>query len=297
LEVNSKYEEFTGISANRAIGSLASQLYGMGEPPFLSQYAQVAQTGKPLIFETYFSPLDRHYRISAFSPQKGQFATVFDDITERTKMQKELSDAIDEKNAFLRELQHRIKNSFATIASMISMEMDRNLPSEASELLKNLQARMITMAELYGLLYEKGISHEVNTETFIRRIIGFLSDAYLPIDKRIAIHVSIEDFPLQVKIASSLGIIINELCINAIKHAFPNGRKGTICIEITREGGMGKLRVCDDGIGVPETFSRKDVAMHGFQLVLLLVRQIQGNIDIVRKSGGLELVLDFPVAQ
>lgn len=55
----------------------------MGKPPFIDVYERVAATGQPMHFETFFEPMKQHYRISVFSPAKGQFATVFEDITER----------------------------------------------------------------------------------------------------------------------------------------------------------------------------------------------------------------------
>lgn len=84
LDANPAYESHTGIARKDAIGSKASQLYGMGKPPFIDVYERVAATGQPVHFETFFKPMNKHFRISVFSPAKGQFATVFEDVTERT---------------------------------------------------------------------------------------------------------------------------------------------------------------------------------------------------------------------
>ncbi|MHB9156216.1 MAG: HD domain-containing phosphohydrolase [Endomicrobiales bacterium] len=83
LDVNPAYEAFTGIPRDRALGKRASELYGTGEAPYLDVYAEVAATGRPVSFETYFPPLRRHYRISVFSPERGRFATLFFDISDR----------------------------------------------------------------------------------------------------------------------------------------------------------------------------------------------------------------------
>jgi PAS domain S-box-containing protein len=83
ITVNPAYEKHTGVSAQKAHGLLASELYGTGSPPYLEEFTSVGITGTPYFFETFFAPLNRHFAISVFSPGKNQFATVFEDITER----------------------------------------------------------------------------------------------------------------------------------------------------------------------------------------------------------------------
>jgi PAS domain S-box-containing protein len=101
LEANRAYEEHTGIRAEDAKGKRASELYGMGKPPFIDIYSKVAETGQPHDFVTYFEPMKKYFRISVFTPGRGRFATVFDDITEsstheeeREKLIKKLKEAL-----------------------------------------------------------------------------------------------------------------------------------------------------------------------------------------------------------
>jgi PAS domain S-box-containing protein len=92
-DVNPKYENILGITRKQAVGSLGSKLYGADEPPYLDIYIKVAETGVPTYFETYFPPMDRHFSISVFSPDKGRFATVFSDITERKQAERAIQEA------------------------------------------------------------------------------------------------------------------------------------------------------------------------------------------------------------
>jgi PAS domain S-box-containing protein len=91
LDVNPAFERITGISRERAVGAPASALYGGGVPPYLDIYARVAASGRHESFETRFEPLGKDFRISAFSPGEGRFATVFEDITERKLAQARLA--------------------------------------------------------------------------------------------------------------------------------------------------------------------------------------------------------------
>jgi signal transduction histidine kinase len=89
-DVNPAFTAQVGIPREAAVDKLASELYGTGEAPYLEVYAPVAETGEPAGFRTYFPPLDKHFEISVFSPQKDWFATVFLDITPLVKAQEQL---------------------------------------------------------------------------------------------------------------------------------------------------------------------------------------------------------------
>ena len=90
LEVNPSFEKITGIKREKAIGQLTSKLYGSGSPPFLDIYAKVTLTGESIEFENEFQPMQKSFSISVFSPEKGKFATVFSDITERKKWEEDI---------------------------------------------------------------------------------------------------------------------------------------------------------------------------------------------------------------
>jgi PAS domain S-box-containing protein len=90
LTVNPAFEAHTGLKVEECRGQLASILYGSGSAPYLDLYATTANSGEPHSFETYFPPLERHFHISVSSPTKGRFVTVFEDITERKRMEEAL---------------------------------------------------------------------------------------------------------------------------------------------------------------------------------------------------------------
>ncbi|MFA9391087.1 MAG: PAS domain S-box protein [Prolixibacteraceae bacterium] len=90
VDVNPAFEKLVGISNDKAIGALASELYGISPAPFLEIYAQVAETGKYHSFENYVASMDRYFDISVFSPKQGFFATIFSDTTESKRAEEKL---------------------------------------------------------------------------------------------------------------------------------------------------------------------------------------------------------------
>jgi len=90
LDCNPAFTRITGIEHERAVGALASHLYKTGAAPYLDIYGKVVESGEPANFEVYFAPMGKFFSISAFSPEKGQFATVTTDITERKQAEESL---------------------------------------------------------------------------------------------------------------------------------------------------------------------------------------------------------------
>ena len=107
IRVNPAFEKITGLVAEEILRSPASIIYGTGEPPFLEIYEPVTRTGEPTQFETYFEPMDKFFLISAFSPDKNQFATLFLDITRMKKTEQDIRYAYDQLSASEEDLRQK----------------------------------------------------------------------------------------------------------------------------------------------------------------------------------------------
>lgn len=104
LTVNPSFERIIGIEASKVRGKLSTEAYGVDEPPYLDIYARVAESGTPEVFETYYPPMKKHFRISVYSPEKYQFATVFEDITDQKIVEEELKQSEEKLRSFFENL-------------------------------------------------------------------------------------------------------------------------------------------------------------------------------------------------
>lgn len=160
IDANPISEKYVNIKPEDAIGKLATELYGTDTAPYISEYARVAQTGKPKIFEEYFAPMDRYFHISVFSPQKDMFATVFLNITKTKKYEKELIKAKERAENSERELS--IKNeAYETINEELRQTNEELF--QAKE--KAEESNRLKTAFL------QNISHEIRTP--MNAIVGF----------------------------------------------------------------------------------------------------------------------------
>ncbi|MFA5414313.1 MAG: PAS domain-containing protein [Methanoregula sp.] len=116
LDVNAAFEKLLNIHRKDVIGKLSCDVYRVSEPPYLNIYALVASSGQAKIFETFFPPMEKHFMISVYSPKKGQFATVFEDITARARAE-----------SALRESEQFLDNIVEQIPDMIFVKDAENL--------------------------------------------------------------------------------------------------------------------------------------------------------------------------
>ena len=133
VSTNPAFEKHTGLKPEQIQGQLASIAYGTGAAPFLENYAHVAQTGQAYTFETFFPPMQRHFRISVTSPKQGQFVTVFEDVTERRQAEEalqrlnaELEFSNHEMEAFSYSVSHDLKAPIRAIQGFSRMLLGKH---------------------------------------------------------------------------------------------------------------------------------------------------------------------------
>ncbi len=222
----------------------------------------------------------RHILLRAYSSKDEDGNVVLlvgshSDITARKQTENELNRALEAKDALFRELQHRVKNSLTIIFSMISLKMNKTKNSEANELLKDIGTRVRALAELYELLYENNIYTNIRLDIYLEKVTAFITS----MADNITIQMDFEETYSPFKDASTIGLILTELVTNAVKHAFPNNRSGTIEIFLKTDIEGIVLEVADNGIGLPEKFNTIKDSSIGFEMITSMVKQLDGTLE------------------
>ncbi len=210
------------------------------------------------------------------------------DITERKEAEERIGQLVKEKEVMLREKHHRVKNNMQVIASLLSLQSHHITDGKALELFRDSENRVRSMALVHEKLYRSDDMSRVDFGRYLKDLGIHLFQIYRPDPTLITYRFRIADVFVAMETAVPCGLIVNELLSNALKHAFPHGRKGTISIDLIRneEAGAFTLIVSDDGVGFPDSVDFQDTETLGLQLVNLLVGQIDGTMTLESKHGS-----------
>lgn len=208
------------------------------------------------------------------------------DITERKYQEKQLKAALKEKDLLLSEIHHRVKNNLQIIDSLLGMQSGMLLNSTVVSILKESQNRVKSMAMIHQILYESSDFSHVDFSSVVQSLVSNLSASYALDSSRVKINIDTDQVLMSIDTSIPLGLILNELCTNAIKYAFNENCVGNINISL-KYLAANKLQVLvtDDGIGIPEEFDIENASSSlGLQLVQLLSEQISAELTIQRKN-------------
>jgi len=219
---------------------------------------------------------------------------IYEDISERLRYEADLKRAVTEKEVLMRELQHRVKNNFAVVASLLHIESDDIQDERAREVLDVSRHRIRALASLYDRLARTDSVNETDVQTYLQDLARSIMQICGAAARRIDLALDIQPLTLSIETVVPLGLIINELIVNALKHAFVGRDRGRISIRLRGESDRGVLDVEDDGVGMPET-PRRPVKTQGSTLIELLAEQIAGRLTI-RGRGGVKTRIEFPLA-
>ncbi|WP_292935950.1 histidine kinase dimerization/phosphoacceptor domain -containing protein [Noviherbaspirillum sp.] len=208
------------------------------------------------------------------------------DVTELRRNEDRINAALHEKETLLKELYHRVKNNLQVIASMINLQ-ERAMPGDATRVaLKEAADRVRAMALVHEKLYQSGNLSSIALDGYIVDLCRQLGDAAGAGERGIVLAAEAEPIQVGLDIAVPLGLVLNELISNSLKHAFPGGRRGRVFVQLEREDAMSmRLTVADDGVGLPPGMTPATTPTLGLRLVTALATQLDGNFTLETKQG------------
>jgi len=231
------------------------------------------------VFDRYSSPV-----IGGDGCYYGRIWT-FRDITDRKQAEDKIMASLQEKEVLLKEVHHRVKNNLQIISALLSLQSSYFTNEDIIEIFRDSQNRIKSMALVHENLYRSKDLGKVDFNEYINRLISHLAQSYGNLASEICFKVSSEDVYLNINTAIPCGMIINELISNSFKHAFPDVKRGEICINLNSETDGYRLVVSDDGVGFNSNLNIKESKTLGFRLIDTLVRQIDGKMSLDTING------------
>ena len=210
------------------------------------------------------------------------------------RSQEALRRALKEREVLLQEVHHRVKNNLQVISSLINMQV-RVLDDGASrDALAQCQMRVEAIALIHEKLYQSKDFARVPFSEYAKSLADNVFRASGASAATVALEFSTQDVALPVDKAIPCGLILNELITNALKHAFRDGRSGTIRVSLARIEGRVELEVSDDGVGLPPGVDLQSSGSLGMQLIRMLSKQVGADL-LIEGTHGMSVRMLIPM--
>lgn len=217
------------------------------------------------------------------------------DVTDARANDKLKDDLLREKAILLQEVQHRVANSLQIIASVILQSARKTRSDETRTHLTDAHSRVMSVAALQQQLAASRLG-EVALKPYFDQLCLSVGASMIRDHDQLSLHVECDDSTVNADVSVSLGLIVTELVINSLKHAYPGGRHGRIDVTYQARGPNWTLSVADDGVGMP-TDTESRMPGLGTSIVEALANQLGARVQVAGRHPGTTVsVIHSPIS-
>ena len=291
-EISPSVKRYSGYKPSELIGKSVETLYSNPEDRQLL-LKKIEENGEAVDYEIVLKTKDNkilyvssnvHFLYDPYNNVIGVEGSLRD-VTERKNIEIQLKNSLVEKEMLLKEIHHRVKNNLMIISSLLNLQSSYIKDKESQEIFKESQNRAKSMALIHERLYQSTDLKKIDFGDYIESLSSELFNTYVSQNSIIELKINVEDIFLDINTAIPLGLIVNELITNSLKHAFPEGRKGEIDVNFHKKDDYYEFVLMDNGVGVPDTIDYKNTESLGMQIITNLTEQIDGNIELNNENG------------
>ena len=197
-----------------------------------------------------------------------------------------------EKEILIKEIHHRVKNNMQIMISLLNLQMNSSVYEREKKVLSEFQNRIRTMAIIHERLYLEEDISSISIDEYIDELSNSLLSSYQYSDN-ISVSTNINHFQLDIDASIPIGLVINELMTNSLKHAFKEKKKGNIFIEIQIEDEIVYFNYSDDGVGFD--FDNRKENTFGLELIEILAGQLNAQLDF-KSNNGVQVKIKFDLS-
>jgi chemotaxis protein methyltransferase CheR len=214
-----------------------------------------------------------------------------EDVTERREAEREKDDLLQQKEMLLQEMQHRVANTLQIIASILLLKA-RTVQSEETRVhLHDAHQRVMSVATVQQQLQASRHGDTIEIGPYIRKLCDSLADSMIGDRRPLSLTVQATAGSAVSSEAVSLGLIVTELVINALKHAFPGGGEGEILIKYHVDGADWRLSVADNGVGRRDNGGERTRVGLGTSIVEALAQQLKARVEVSSGPQGTSVAI------
>jgi PAS domain S-box-containing protein len=289
VEINKRGLEIIGKNKEDVIGkNIVDIVPDIKSSGRYEKHLEVIRTGMPYMID-HFMPHpvfgNLHFVLNSFKVGEG-LGVIAHDITARKEAEEHLRRSLNEKEILIKELHHRVKNNMQVVSSLISLQSQKVDDPKYFAYFMETQNRIHAMSLIHEMLYNSEDMSHIDFSRYLNDLMQYLFSIYHTDQKQVHMYLNVKDIYLGIDAAVPCGMIINELVSNALKHAFPGGREGSVTVDlVTHDDGKHVMTVRDDGVGIPQGYNIETTNSLGMLIVNSLTKQLEGSIEIDRSKG------------
>jgi PAS domain S-box-containing protein len=208
---------------------------------------------------------------------------VASDISERRESERMIKKSLAEKEVLLAEIHHRVKNNLAVISGLLQMQQWQTEQQSARDVLQDSQLRVKSIALIHEKLYQTENLADIAFDQYVNDLIKEINQTFSNAEKNIIFDIDVEPITFSLDQAITCSLLLNELVVNAHKHAFKELKQGKVTVKLWKEGQQGVLIVKDNGQGLPLNNEKKTL---GMTLISTLVKQLEGELEAYNEDGA-----------
>jgi two-component sensor histidine kinase len=219
-------------------------------------------------------------------------------LAERARTEADLREALTAKDAalatnqaLLREVHHRVKNNLQMLCDLLYLQMEGLADAAKADVLRDTYSRLYAIARLHEQLYQSIHAGAIELPRYLEHLLDGFRSVY-PAD--LALIAPTTGLALDLDRAVHVGLIVNELVTNALKHAFPRGARGEVVVHLRATADQIELAVRDTGVGLPPGLGLEQAKTLGLRIVHILARRLNATVR-VENHGGAAFTLTFPL--
>ena len=302
---NQRWYDYTGTAPEEMEGWGWQSVHDASElPKVLVRWQASIAAGEPFYMtfplrgaDGVFRPfLTRGFPLKDASGRVQQWFGTNTDVSELKQAEEQVKASLAEKEVMLQEIHHRVKNNLQVISSLISLQANGSKDEAVRQVLRDVTYRVRSMAMVHEKLYQSADLAHIDFAEYTRGLLSYLWRAHGAMAAAVRLTFDLEPVSLPTDTAVTCALLLNELAVNALEHAFQGRADGEVTVSL-KSGADARTRLCvaDNGVGLPKGFDWRQSGSLGLRLVQMLSKQLDSTVEV---SSGLgtkfEIVFQNP---